>query len=616
MSPGIVRTDLALARRILRELRPWRLHVAGVFALSLLATPLALLTPLALKIAVDSVLGPHPLPGFIDAVVPDAVERSKGTLLVFTAAFFFAVAVLTQLQDLSATVLRTYTGEQLLLSVRSKLFERSQRLSLAYHDRTGPADSAYRIQEDAKAFQYIAVDTLVAIVTAAATFVAMIYVTASINVLLALVSLAVAPLLVLTARHFRIRLRRQARQVKRLESGALAVVQEVLSGLRVVKAFVQEEREHGRFHGRARQGTGARVRLAISQGAYAVLIGALIGLGGALVLFIGVRQVQRGAITLGDLILVMAYLSQLYGPLKTMAKNAGKLQSHLASAERVYGLLDEPLETPERPDARPLRRALGAVEFRGVSFAYEPDRPVINGVSFSIEPGATVGIAGVTGAGKSTLMGLLTRFYDPVAGQILLDGVDLRDFRLADLRRQFGIVLQEPVLFSTSIGENIAYGRPSARPEEIEAAARAANVHDFIAGLPEGYDTEVGERGVRLSGGERQRISLARAFLKDAPILILDEPTSSVDIRTEAEIIEAMQRLMADRTSFMIAHRLSTLDICEVRLEVASGGLTRLPSSGGAPRTPLPHAHSPARSSAVVIDPPPIGPPRHRSHEA
>jgi ATP-binding cassette subfamily B protein len=226
-----------------------------------------------------------------------------------------------------------------------------------------------------------------------------------------------------------------------------------------------------------------------------------------------------------------------------------------------------------------------------VSFAYEDDRPVVHNVSFAIVPGTTVGIAGLTGAGKSTLMALLTRFYDPLAGQILLDGVDLRDFRLADLRRQFGIVLQEPVLFSTSISENIAYGRPGVRGDEIEAAARAANVHDFIAALPEGYDTEVGERGVRLSGGERQRISLARAFLKDAPILILDEPTSSVDMRTEAEIIDAMQRLMAPRTSFMIAHRLSTLEICDARLEVEAGRVvtaadsshewtTRLPADG------------------------------------
>jgi ATP-binding cassette subfamily B protein len=571
VTAGLVRTDLSLARRILRELRPWRVHVAGVFALSLLATPLALLTPLSLKIAVDSVLGPHPVPGFIAILVPEALAGSKGGLLVFTAIFFLAVALLTQIQDLATTVLKTYTGEQLLLSVRTKLFERAQRLSLTYHDQTGTADSAYRIQEDAKAFQYIAVDTLVSLITAVATLVAMVYVTARINLQLAFVSMAVAPLLLIAARHFRIRLRRQARQVKRLESGAMSVVQEVLTGLRVVKAFAQEDREQGRFHGRARQGTGARLQLAISQGAYAVLVGSVIGLGGALILYIGVRSVQRGAMTLGDLILVMGYLSQLYQPLKTMAKKAGTLQAHLASAERVFALLDEPLEAPERPNARPLRRARGAVEFRGVSFAYEPDRPVVHDVSFAVEPGTTVGIAGVTGAGKSTLMGLLTRFYDPVAGEIVLDGVDLRDFRLADLRRQFGIVLQEPVLFSTSIGENIAYGGPGARGEEIEAAAKAANVHDFIAGLPEGYDTEVGERGVRLSGGERQRISLARAFLKDAAILILDEPTSSVDTRTEAEIIDAMQRLMADRTSFMIAHRLSTLEICDARIEVEGG---------------------------------------------
>ncbi len=583
MTAGLVRTDLSLARRILRELRPWRVHVAGVFALSLLATPLALLTPLSLKIAVDSVLGPHPVPGFIAILVPEALAGSKGGLLVFTAIFFLAVALLTQIQDLATTVLKTYTGEQLLLSVRTKLFERAQRLSLTYHDQTGTADSSYRIQEDAKAFQYIAVDTLVSLITAVATLVAMVYVTARINLQLAFVSMAVAPLLLIAARHFRIRLRRQARQVKRLESGAMSVVQEVLTGLRVVKAFAQEDREQGRFHGRARQGTGARLQLAISQGAYTVLVGSVIGLGGALILYIGVRSVQRGAMTLGDLILVMGYLSQLYQPLKTMAKKAGTLQAHLASAERVFALLDEPLEAPERPNARPLRRARGAVEFRGVSFAYEPDRPVVHDVSFAVEPGTTVGIAGVTGAGKSTLMGLLTRFYDPVAGEIVLDGVDLRDFRLADLRRQFGIVLQEPVLFSTSIGENIAYGGPGARGEEIEAAAKAANVHDFIAGLPEGYDTEVGERGVRLSGGERQRISLARAFLKDAAILILDEPTSSVDTRTEAEIIDAMQRLMADRTSFMIAHRLSTLEICDARIEVEGGRVVTAadPRNGG-----------------------------------
>jgi ATP-binding cassette subfamily B protein len=591
VTSGVVRADLSLVRRIARELRPWRLNVLGILVTSLLATPLALLTPVPLKIAVDSVLGSHPLPGVIAPLVPDAVENSKGALLAFTACMFVGVAVLTQLQDLVSTFLQTYTGEQLLLSVRGKLFERAQRLSLVYHDRTGTADSAYRIQEDAKAFQYIASDSLVSLITAVATLGGMLYVTAVISLELALVSMAVAPILLFAASYFRRRLRRQARHVKRLESGSLGVVQEVLGGLRVVKSFAQEDREHGRFHRQAARGTRARIRLALAEGSYALLIGSVVGLGGALVLFMGVGLVQRGTITLGDLLLVMGYLSQLYQPLKTMARKAGKLQEYLASAERVFVLLDEPPEVPERPDAIRMGRARGAVEFRGVSFAYEPGRPVLDDVSFSVEPGTSVGIAGVTGAGKSTLMGLLTRFYDPGSGRILVDGVDLRDLRLSDLRRQFGIVLQEPVLFSTSIAENIAYGRPGAAAEEIEAAARAANVHDFIATLPAGYDTEVGERGMTLSGGERQRISLARAFLKDAPILILDEPTSSVDLRTEAEIMNAMRRLAANRTSFMVAHRVSTLEACDIRLDIEDGrlgdhSLDGHPAGAIAPETP------------------------------
>jgi ABC-type multidrug transport system ATPase subunit len=271
----------------------------------------------------------------------------------------------------------------------------------------------------------------------------------------------------------------------------------------------------------------------------------------------------------------MSYLTQLYGPLSTISRRVTGLQSAFASAERAFTLLDEKQDVPERPDAKPLGRAVGAVEFRDVSFAYDGGRPVVNCVSFRVEPGMRVGIAGRTGAGKTTLVSLLTRFYDPTTGVILLDGTDIRAYRLADFRDQFAIVLQEPVLFSTTLAENIAYGRPGATDVDIVAAAQAADVHDFIETLPEGYDTVVGERGMTLSGGERQRISLARAFLKDAPILILDEPTSSVDLKTEAAIIDAMERLMSGRTTFMIAHRLSTLENCELRLELERGRLRR-----------------------------------------
>jgi ATP-binding cassette subfamily B protein len=591
-------TDLVLFKRLMGEARPYWPHIGVIFVISLISTPLTLLTPLPLKIAVDSVLGSHPVPGFLDAVLPAGATRSDTALLAATAGMFVTVALLTQLQDLATVLLKTYTGERLVWRFRGKLFQHIQRLSLAYHDRIGTADSTYRIQYDAMSLQYIAVESVISLITAVSTLAGMLYVTYRIDPQLALVTLVVSPPIVFVAKVFRPRMRSQSRQVKRLESSALSVVQEVLTGLRVVKAFGQEDREQERFLDRSGEGMRARIRLALVEGGYALLIGATIGAGGAAVLFVGVRHVQQGALTLGDLLLVMGYLAQLYAPLKTMARKAGSLQNYLASAERTFGILDQAPEVPERAEARPLGRASGAVELCGVWFAYEgADRPALTDVSLAVDPGQRVGIAGATGAGKSTLMSLLTRFYDPTFGRILLDGVDLRDYKLADLRNQFGIVLQEPVLFSTSIAENIAYARPGASEAEIEAAAKSANAHDFIARMPEGYATQVGERGMRLSGGERQRISLARAFLKDAPILILDEPTSSVDVKTEAVIMEAMERLMSGRTSFMIAHRLGTLDVCERRLEIERGRISEVPPAG------VPVGEVKPRGSAIARPP-------------
>jgi ATP-binding cassette, subfamily B, bacterial len=350
-------------------------------------------------------------------------------------------------------------------------------------------------------------------------------------------------------------------------------VQEVLTGLRVVKAFGREDREQERFVGRAGEGTRKRIRIAVIDGLFTMAVGLTTAVGTAAVLYVGLRRVESGRITLGDLVLIMGYLAQLYVPVSYISKSLSLLQTALASAERAFSVLEERHDVLERPGARALKRAAGAVEFDRVSFSYDARDPVLQDVSFAVPAGSRLGIAGVTGAGKTTLTNLLMRFYDPTAGRILLDGIDIRDYKVADLRNQFAIVLQEPVLFSTSIAENIAYARPSARDEEIVAAARAANVHEFIAGLPDGYATLVGERGMRLSGGERQRVSLARAFLKDAPILILDEPTSAVDVKTEAEIIRAMERLMADRTAIMIAHRLSTLESCQYRMELDGGGV-------------------------------------------
>src|SRR5438093_1057232 len=401
----------------------------------------------------------------------------------------------------------------------------------------------------------------------------MIYVMARIDWQLALIALAISPGLVVTGRIFRRRLRRHSREAKKLESSTMSIVQEVLGALRVVKAFGQEAREEERFIRRSTEGMKVRLRLASLEGSFNVLVGLATAAGMAAVLLIGVRHVGAGVLTLGELLMVMAYMNQLYEPLKTISRKAATLQLHLASAERAFALLDEPSDVEERPDAQLLGRASGTIAFRNVSFAYGKDRPVLYDISFIIEPGPRLGIAGASGAGKSTLISLLTRFYDPTEGEIRLDGVDLRDFRLEDLRRQFAVVPQDPVLFSASIAENIAYAKPGASKDELIAASQAANAHEFILRLPQGYDTQVGERGVQLSGGQRQRIAIARAFLKDSPVLILDEPTSAVDAEAEAAIVGAIRRLMRGRTVILITHRSSMLESCPALVVLENGRL-------------------------------------------
>jgi ATP-binding cassette subfamily B protein len=577
--------DLALFRRLLRIARPYWLHIGGLLLLNLLSSPLTLLTPLPLKIAVDSAIGSRPLPGFLNALLPDAAIRSDATVLILAVGLALAVALLTGMLELARSVLSVYTGGKLILGLRARLFRHAQRLSLLYHDSRGTTDSAYRIQYDAPSIQWIMTESVPSLVTAVVTLGGMVYVTFRLDWQLGLVAMMVAPFLFTSAWAYGRRLRPRWIKVKQLDSSALSVVQEVLGSLRIVQAFGQETREGERFLRRSTESVQNQIRVAFIEGGFGLLISLISALGTAAVLFIGVRHVQSGVLTLGDLLLVMAYLASLYAPLNQLSESKAALQGSLASAERAFALLDEVPGVVERPKARALVRALGAVAFNDVSFAYRENHPVLHNVSFAVDPGASVGISGKTGAGKTTLMSLLTRFYDPTAGQILLDGVDLRDYKLADLRNQFAIVLQEPILFSTSIAENIAYARPSASEEEIVEAAKAANAHEFIIGLPHGYESRVGERGMSLSGGERQRIALARAFLKDAPILILDEPTSSVDIKTEATIMETMERLMRGRTTFMIAHRQSTLANCDAQLEIEYGRVVgfeqqRIPAAG------------------------------------
>lgn len=574
-------------RRVGRETRGFRGQIALLFLLSALSSGLVLLVPVPLKVAVDSVLGSEPVPGWLAAILPAGGTGSDPALLLTLAILFVVVTLVMQLAELALLILSAYTGQKLSLAFRSKLFGHVQRLSFAYHDERGTLDSNYRIQWDAPAVRYIAVDAAIPLVTAAMTVIGMVAVTFVIDWQLAVVALTIAPLLIALLRVYGSALRRQWHEAKTLESSAFSVVHEALGALRVVKAFGGEDRETARFVDRSSESVRANVRVSLTEGLLTVAVGLTIGIGTALVLYIGVRRVDAGSLTLGELLLVMAYLTQLYEPLRTIAKKIGDLQESAASAERVFAVLDRAPELGNRPGARRVQRAVGAMELREVSFGYDDERAVLEQISLTVAPGTSVGIAGTTGAGKTTLVGLLTRFYDPTSGQVLLDGVDLRDYRLRDLRNQFAIVLQEPLLFSTSVAENIRYGRVDAADPDVIAAAEAAGAHDFISRLSDGYATVVGERGMRLSGGERQRIALARAFLKDAPVLILDEPTSSVDTQTEAVIMDAMRRLMAGRTTFMIAHRLSTLDYCDARIMLSDGRVRDVQAARSAPAAGL-----------------------------
>jgi len=499
--------------------------------------------------------------------------------LTIAVGLLIAIAVLANLQGLASWWLQTYTGEKLVWNFRAELLNHVQRLPLAFHDRYGATDSVYRIQHDAPAIQYFAIQGIIPLVTSTIMLIGMMSVTARIDFALAAIALAITPLLFFLSLGSSRLVRKCSREVKELDTSAMSVIQEVLGSIRVIKAFGQENREYERFVRHSSKRMSGQVRLSIMQATYNLLVGLTIAGGTAAALYLGVRHVQAGMLTVGSLLVVMAYIGQMYQPLQLVSTKVTDLQIWLASLERAFMLLDQTTEIAESPNAAPLLRAHGHFEFREVSFRYDESGRGVEHISFSIPAGARVGIVGGTGAGKTTLLNLLMRFYDPSNGQVLLDGRNLRDYRIADLRRQFSVVLQEPVLFGASIWENIAYGNPEAPDEQIIAAARAAASHEFIAKLPEGYDTRPGERGALLSGGERQRISLARAFLRNSPILILDEPTSSIDTQTESSIITAIETLMRGKTTFMIAHRLHTLRNCDVILVLEHGRLVEVKNS-------------------------------------
>lgn len=562
--------------RALREARQYWPYLALVLLLGLLGTPIGLLAPLPLKILVDSVLGSDPLPAFLAQLVPGWVSGDGEAIFGLAIALSVLVALVSAAHQALDWLVREYVAERMVMDFRGKLFLHTLSTSALHHAAEGAHEPAYRINLDAPALQWTALYGIIPVIVSLASLGGILYVTSQLAPTLALVALATSAPMILLIHLNQHRMRGKWHGVREQESAAQSVVQEALGALRLVTVFGQEQREVNRFQQAARQSLFARLRAVRMEGAFALTLGLATAFGTTAILYLGVKDVQSGALTTGGLLLIMGYIAQLYGPLQAIGTHIAGQQRAIASAERAFALLDGNKQLEQRADARPLDRAYGSIRFEQVSFNYPgAKRPVLDAVDLEIPAGARVGIIGRSGAGKSTLVNLVIRLFDPAGGRIVLDGHDLRDYRLRDLRNQFSVVSQEVALFSTTIADNIAYARPEASREEVIEAARLSGADAFINHLPDGYDTRVGPQGMSLSGGERQRIALARAFLKDAPILVLDEPTSALDRQTERHIRASMRRLMTGRTVFVIAHQSGVLQDVDFVLRVADGKVER-----------------------------------------
>jgi ABC-type multidrug transport system fused ATPase/permease subunit len=537
---------------------------AAGFGFLLAGSAATLLQPWPLKLIVDDVLTKAPAPPFLDRAATSLSGIARLDHRLALLALLCAGAVLIQLVIGAFSVLSTSvlvsTGLRMVFRLRCALFDRMQRLSLRFHDANPVGDSLYRVTWDTYAVQTIFNTGLVPAAGEAFTLLGIAGVMLQKDWSLTLAALSAGIPIVLLIRALDRPMSDQSSRVQERESEVSSRVQETLSGIRVVQAFGGEERENRRFRQHAGASLSANLRLTVIQALSAAAVGTVLAAGTGAVVWIAARRVLEGRLTPGDVVLMSAYVGMLYRPFETLAYTAAIVQGAVAKGRRVFAILDAgPDVTGEGDAAAPSVRARGGIVFENVSFAYDRERPVLRGVSLDVPAGTTVALVGPSGAGKTTLASLLPRFYDPDAGRVLLDGRDLRSLPLEWLRRNIAIVLQEPVLFAASIAENIAYGRPDASAAEVSAAAEAAGVAEFARALPGGLESEVGERGVTLSGGQRQRISIARAFLKDAPVLIMDEPTSALDASTEARLLEALERLKHGRTTLIIAHRLSTI---------------------------------------------------------
>ena len=545
--------------RCLSYLRGVRLHAAGGIVLLLVAALLEVALPWPVKWLVDSVFGNQPLPEFLAWMPGFSAGGSSMVAAISIAVTLVVIGVAHKSLTFLSQLWLIYAGNRMVRELRVQTLDRLHALPLAYHDRSKVGDLLYRAAYDSYALQSLLSGVVVPVFSGLCVAIGVVVVMLRLDVTLTIITAATAPLLWLNIKSHQHRISSRAKRFHESESALAANLQESLTSIRVIQAFTMEALGHRRFYEQADTSARENLRKSAAELGFSWVIGVIMALGTAAVVGVGARAVLAGELRPGDVLVFLAYLGTLYQPLNAFSQGAGVFHSAAVQIARVFEILDEPVSIADAPDALKPDTVRGELEFDHVSFGYEADRPALDDVSFRVEAGQVLALVGRTGSGKSTAASLLLRFYDPDRGTIRLDGHDLRALNLAWLRSKVSIVFQEPFLFSASIRENIAAGKPDATEDEIHLAARRAQADDFIRTLPQGYDTLLGERGVNLSGGQRQRISIARAFLKDAPVLILDEPTSALDAATERELLGALEELMAGRTTVIIAHRLSTI---------------------------------------------------------
>ena len=524
-------------------MRPYRWRMAFLAVIALTQIVLGLLSPWPLKIVVDNVLGGQPLPSYLSESIRAVAGDSRVGLLIVIVAAGLLLQLISQVVSMVNTQVQVDTGQRMVYSLRAKLLGHLQALSLRHHIAARTGDSVYRLEADAYCVHDLVMSGALPLLTAVLTLGAMFGVLLHLNVRLALLSLTVVPCLFVSLRHYSRRMIDRAERVKQLESKLIGRLYEILSSIKVVKSFARESHELERFSRSGAETMAARLRYTWQESLFTLLVAAITTTGTTLVLAVGGSLVLSNELTIGELLVVMAYLASVYGPLSSIAHTTGLLQNAIASARRVREIFTLVPETHDAHMAVEAPAGASEIRFEHVSFSYGENRPILDDVSFVARPGEMVAVVGLTGAGKSTMVSLIPRFFEPTRGRVLIAGIDVGKYRLRSLRDRIAIVLQDAVLFGTTIADNIRYGRLDASDAEVERAARDAHAHEFVKRLRQGYQTPIAEAGASLSGGERQRLSIARALLKNAPILILDEPTSSLDALSEESVFAALRRL-------------------------------------------------------------------------